>query len=277
MIIKPCKLLQGEGMAGELLKNRREELGLDLKQIADLLKIKVDHLASIEADCFEKLPVAVYTIGYLRCYATYLHIDPEPIIAAYTGHLTHPKSSMILPVASSTKKTPIYYYVIPALVLILLIFGVVILRQERSGPEKKKAAVPAQPVQHVQTSQTETPQPLPAGNADPSQHQAVLPAVSSQATGVQKHQAGGMHSLEISADELTWMHIGLSNGKNEEILLRPGMTRMWQFTDKAVLKLGNAGGIRLNLDGRDIGSPGRLGQVMTLIFPENQQINRQGD
>lgn len=267
--------MQGEGVAGELLKRRREELGLDLKQTADLLKIKEDYLASIEGDRFEKLPVAVYTIGYIRCYAAYLHIDPEPIIAIYTGHLAQPKPSTIFPVSSSRKKIPFYYYVIPALVLILFILGVVILRQTRSGPEKKMAAVPVQQVQGVQPVKTEIPQSLPVSNPSPSQPQAVLPAVSSQAMGAQKPQKAGEHSLEIIAKDLTWMHIRFSNGKYEEILLQPGMTRMWQFTDKAVLKLGNAGGIRLILDGRDIGSPGSLGQVMTLVFPENQQINRQ--
>lgn len=259
-------MLVRRGVAGELLKRRREELGLDLKQIADLLKIKEDYLASIEEDCFEKLPVAVYTLGYIRCYATHLHVDPEPIIAFYTGHLAQPKPSTIFPVASSKKKIPFYYYVIPALAFILLILGVVILRQEGSAPEKKTAAVPVQPVQRVELSET-----------DPSQPQAVLPALSSQAAGNQKAQVAGEHSLEIIANDLTWMHIRFSNGKYEEILLRPGMTRMWQFTDKAVLKLGNAGGISLTLDGRDIGAPGRLGQVMTLVFPENQQIKRQDE
>ncbi len=258
-------------MAGELLKRRREELGLDLKQTADLLKIKEDYLASIEEDCFEKLPVAVYTIGYIRCYAAYLHIDPEPIVAIYTGHLTQPKPSTIFPVASSKKKMPLYYYVIPALVILFLMLGVVILRQERSEPEKKMTAVP------VQRLQTESLQTAPVQEPVALYPQAVLPAVSSQATDAQKPQVAGEHSLEVIANDLTWMHIKFSNGKYEEILLRPGMTRMWQFTDKAVLKLGNAGGISLNLDGRDIGSPGSLGQVMTLVFPENQQINRQGE
>jgi cytoskeleton protein RodZ len=263
--------LQGEGVAGELLKRRREELRLDLKQTADLLKIKEDYLASIEGDLFEKLPVAVYTIGYIRCYATYLQVDPEPIIAFYAGHLTQPKPSTIFPVASSKKKMPFYYYVIPALVLILLILGIVILRQERSQSEKKVAAVPAQPIQRVSPVQTERSETVP------SQPPAVPPGVSSQAAGSQKPQVAGEHSLVIIANDLTWMHIRFSNGKYEEILLRPGMTKVWQFTDKAVLKLGNAGGIRINLDGRDIGSPGSLGQIMTLVFPENQQINRPGE
>jgi len=262
-------------VAGELLKRRREELGLDLKQTADLLKIKEDYLASIEGDRFEKLPVAVYTIGYIRCYATYLQIDPEPIIAFYSGHLIQPKPSTIFPIASSKKKMPFYYYGIPVLVFILLVFGVVMLRQERSEPEKKMATV--KPIQLVQPAQTERQQTLPVSETALSQPQAAPPAVSSQATGAQRSQAAGEHSLEIIANDLTWMLIRFSNGKYEELLLRPGMIRSWQFSDKAVLKLGNAGGIRLNLDGRDIGSPGSLGQVMTLVFPENQQINRQGE
>lgn len=268
--------MQGEGVAGELLKRRREELGLDLKQTADLLKIKEDYLLSIEEDCFDKLPVAVYTIGYIRCYAAYLQIDPDPIIAIYTGHLTQPKPSTIFPVASSKKKMPLYYYLIPALVLILVILTIVILRQDRSTPEKRTAERPVQSVRNVQPVQTESRQPL-SGQEPLTQSQGPQPAVSSPAMGNQKPQVAGAHSLEIIANDLTWMHIRFSNGNYEEILLRPGMTRQWQFSDKAVLKLGNAGGIRMNLDGRDIGSPGSLGQVMTLSFPENQQINRQGE
>lgn len=270
-------------MSGELLKRRREELGLDLKQTADLLKIKEEYLMSIEGDLFEKLPVAVYTIGYIRCYATYLHIDPEPIIAMYTGRLTQPKPSTIFPVASSKKKMPFYYYVIPLLLLILIILGVVILRQDSQAPEKKMAATPANPTQSIQSIQPVAPvqtgqeQSLVASGNATAQPQSVLPAPGSQVSGAQKPRVAGEHSLEITANDLTWMHIKFSSGKYEEILLRPGMTRVWQFTDKAVLKLGNAGGVRLNFDGRDIGFPGSLGQVMSLVFPENQQINRQGE
>ncbi len=263
-------------MAGELLKRRREELGLDLKQTAELLKIKEDYLESIEADRFEKLPVAVYTIGYIRCYASHLQIDPEPVIAFYTGHLVQPKPSTILPVASSKKKIPFYYYVIPALVLVLLVLGVVILRQGRSEPEKRMAAAPVVPVQPVQPVGTEVPQAPPVKTELP-QSSSVLPAAGSQTAAVPKPPVAGAHSLAVIADDLTWMQIAFSDGKKEEILLRPGMTRTWQFTGNAVLKLGNAGGIRMTLDNRDIGSPGSLGQVMTLVLPENRQINRQGE
>ncbi len=257
-------------MAGELLKRRREELGLDLRKTAELLKIKADHLASIEEDQFEKLPVAVYTIGYIRCYAAYLEIDPEPVIAFYTGHLIQPKPSTIIPVASSKKKMPLHYYLIPAFLLILLALGAVILMQAGSVIEKHIAAAPTpgRNVQPVQAPEQVAPaalgsdQPVPRAQAAPQD---------------MKPQVAGEHSLEIVAHALTWMHIRFSDGTFEEAMLDPGMTRRWHFTDKAVLKLGNAGGVKLNLDGRNIGSPGSPGQVMTLVFPENQQTGRQGE
>lgn len=259
------EVLHGEGAAGELLKRRREELGLDLKKTADLLKIKKDYLVSIEGDLFDKLPVAVYTIGYIRCYAAYLQIDPEPIIAIYSGHLTQPKSSTIFPISSFKKKIPFYYYVIPVLVFILLFLGVVILKQgSLSVFDIVMPSVPIESVERVQPIQT-----VPVSETEMPQPQTVAPVESGQTSDVQTPSIVGAHRLEIIADDLTWMQIRFSDSNYEEVLLRPGMTRMWQFTDKAVLKLGNAGGIRMNLDGRDIGSPGSSGQVMSMVLPEN--------
>jgi hypothetical protein len=61
-------------------------------------------------------------------------------------------------------------------------------------------------------------------------------------------------------------------GKTEEALLKPGEVKIWTFPDTAVLKAGNAGGVTLSLDGRDIGTPGSKGQVATIAFPENRQV-----
>ena len=265
-------------MAGELLKKRREELGLDLKEIADLLKIKADYLVSIEEDRFEKLPVAVYTTGYIRCYAAYLKIDPEPIIASYTGHLSHPPPSTIIPVSSSKKKMPPYFYIIPVLVVVLVFLLFYIFRQGslRSGNSPAVPAAqpvqqvrPAQPVQQVQPVQPDRPQPAPA-------RQEIVQSPPVPDAALQPRKKTGEHTLEIIANDLTWMHIRFSGGKYEEVLLRPGITRSWSFTDRAVLKLGNAGGVRLKLDGKDIGAPGSLGQVITLVFPEEDQAGARG-
>ena len=79
-----------EKVPGEILKKKREELGYNLKEIAKTLKIRSDYLKAIEEGTFEKLPVEVYTKGYIREYAKFLKTDPEVVIKAYIEKLSPP-------------------------------------------------------------------------------------------------------------------------------------------------------------------------------------------
>jgi len=254
-------------LAGEVLKRRREELGLGIKDVAELLKLKAEYLSSIEEDRFEKLPVAVYTIGYIRCYAAYLHVDPEPILSFYSGHLSHPRPSTIIPVASSKKKIPNYYYGIPIVVLLLIALVVSTIRRDAAGPKIDMASAPPKPAQ-IETPQQTTPIEEPT----PPLSQSGQPPAVSQVQSPKMPTAGIEHRLEVIANDLTWVHITFSHGGTDEALLRPGTTKTWSFPEQAMLKIGNAGGVRLNIDGQDIGSPGSNGQVMTITFPENRQV-----
>jgi len=239
-------------MAGEILKKRREELGLDIKDVSSLLRIKAEYLSSIEEDQFEKLPVAVYTIGYIRCYAAHLHIDPEPILSVYSEHLSYPQPPAVLPVSTSKKKVPFYQYLILlAFVLLVALTIFIATRQDYSDGPVKALSVPAQPME------VEKPQQAPTVQ----ETQPPVPTPAAQG-----------HRIEIAAHEHTWMLITFSGGVSEEVLLNPGMVKTWTFPDTAVLRIGNAGGVKLSLDGRDIGTPGSKGQVMTIAFPENRQI-----
>jgi len=235
---------QGNDLAGEILKKRREELGCDIHEIADLLKIKADYLAAIESDLFPKLPAPVYTMGYIRAYARYLNVDAEPIIKHYTINLTQPGYSTIVPIAFSQKKSPLIFYIIPLLLGAAAFFYFVspvrypqFLRYLETEIQGRRAtAVTVQP------------------EAERAHVKNIVPA-------------GGQHNLNISANEITWVAVSFGSGKTEEMLLSPGNSRSWSFSEKATLKIGNAGGIRLNLDGRDMGMPGLRGQVVTLSLP----------
>ena len=75
-------------MVGDILKKKREELGLDLKEISKITRIKYDNLKAIEEGDFEKLPVEVYVRGYIREYAKILNIDPENVIDLYVQQIS---------------------------------------------------------------------------------------------------------------------------------------------------------------------------------------------
>ena len=76
----------------KLLKERREELGKELKAIAEVTRIKSAYLRSIEEEEFEKLPVMVYTKGYIREYAEYLGIPTDIALEPYDKYLRENKA-----------------------------------------------------------------------------------------------------------------------------------------------------------------------------------------
>ncbi|MBI1810953.1 MAG: helix-turn-helix domain-containing protein, partial [Nitrospirae bacterium] len=91
-------------MPGEILKKKREELGYNIKEIAKTLRIRSDYLKAIEEGTFEKLPVEVYTKGYIREYAKFLKIDPKAVIKAYIEKISPPVIENPIAPAENTVK-----------------------------------------------------------------------------------------------------------------------------------------------------------------------------
>ena len=250
-------------LAGEVFKKRREELGIDIKEASEILRIGSEYLSAIENDSFDRLPVAVYTIGYIRCYAKYLDVDAGPVIASFTSHLSSPKPSTIIPVASSMRKVPAYTYVALAFLAGLLIFVGYLYTSNNRASDQSAENIRISPTEKkpVQTA------PLNAGalSIKTSKDNDALESgltLAGQAPYDKKE-----HNLIIIANDTAWVQIRYENGKLEEALLRSGMSKDWSFSDTATLKLGNAGGITLKLDGNDLGVPGKPGQVLNLNLP----------
>ncbi len=65
---------------GELLKRRRQELNLSLKEAENATSIRIHYLASIEDGKPENLISPIYTEGFVRQYAIYLGLDGDKII-----------------------------------------------------------------------------------------------------------------------------------------------------------------------------------------------------
>jgi len=76
----------------KFLKERRKELGKELDEIASVTRIKGSYLKSIEEEEFEKLPVEVYTRGYIREYAEYLGIPTNIALEPYENFVREKKA-----------------------------------------------------------------------------------------------------------------------------------------------------------------------------------------
>lgn len=65
---------------GAVLAARRGERGLTIRSASAATRIRPEYLSALEAGELELLPGPVYVKGYLRAYARYLGIDPEPLV-----------------------------------------------------------------------------------------------------------------------------------------------------------------------------------------------------
>ena len=75
---------------GSALRKARLVRGVSLDEASRDTRIRLDSLAALEAEEFEALLGDVYVRGALRSYATYLGLDPERVVAAYSEGAPEP-------------------------------------------------------------------------------------------------------------------------------------------------------------------------------------------
>lgn len=68
---------------GETLRRVREERGLSLDAVASATRIARHHLEVLERSDLESIPSGPFGRSYVRSYAEFLGIDPEPILDSY--------------------------------------------------------------------------------------------------------------------------------------------------------------------------------------------------
>jgi len=75
-------------------------------------------------------------------------------------------------------------------------------------------------------------------------------------------EQGGPLMLELEALEITWVVVRSDDRKPHEALLQPGERALWRAHDRFFLTLGNAGGVKVTLNGEPRGPFGELGTVI---------------
>jgi cytoskeletal protein RodZ len=68
---------------GHILREARENKGLTLAEAQDKTRINSRFLAALEQGNYDVLPTPVHVRGFLRNYARYLGLDPQPLVERY--------------------------------------------------------------------------------------------------------------------------------------------------------------------------------------------------
>lgn len=89
---------------GEVFKHTREQAGITLNEVCQFLHLPQDLIEALESDQQDRLPEPTYVKGYIRSYARYLELDPEPLVEGYMKYVYVPPAP---PIRTQTpKKAP---------------------------------------------------------------------------------------------------------------------------------------------------------------------------
>jgi cytoskeleton protein RodZ len=169
------------------LRERREELELDLDRVGEILRIKPAYLAALEQGRPQDLPGPTYVIGFVRAYAHHLGLDGERVLERYKAESAdvHTRPDLAFPVALGERSVPGGPILLVALILAICGYGTwyYLSTDERSRPERVAAVppslqMPSAPGTADPDASASTPAAKP-GTADTNAGIAATPRLSS--------------------------------------------------------------------------------------------------
>ncbi|MBH0196064.1 MAG: helix-turn-helix domain-containing protein [Nitrospira sp.] len=136
---------------------------------------------------------------------------------------------------------------------------------------KSSAPVAASPTSVPDARRSEpTPPPIAASKPEPETVSAISVGTDGPLSGISLEAAGSMADpqlvLDLEATELSWVVVQIDNGSPQESLLRPGEKAQWKGRDQFVLTLGNAGGVKAELNGKPQKPFGPSGKIAREIL-----------
>ncbi len=223
---------------GSWLKSVREERGLPLEAISEATKINLLFLAALEQDRFDRLPGGMFPRAMVRVYARALGASEQTALEIYARQFPPPLAPP--PEPPSVKKWMPVFRFSAFLILFLLAAttGLWYLRTEwktRSGPRTLSNA-----------------RPRTLATSAPVVTASVLPGPHPM-----EEEASGL-DLQVFVLEECWLSLSADGTTIDRRLLKKGEAFTYHAENSFEALVGNAGGIKLVVNGQqweNLGSP----------------------
>ena len=243
---------------GDELRRERLVREITLEEICAATKISLRLLTALENSDLSRLPAPAFTRGFIRSYALHIGIDPEEKVCAYLADLADAAagaSPSAIRVRSRFRRGrgATAGTIVGGVTAVLLLLGVIARPERRAAPrsEKPMAARSA----HVALKNVDvSSEPTPAVR----QQEPVAEASNSAAAT----DAAPLVTLLLEFDSDSWMKLNASGETLFVGLIRRGQVRKFEARGGFQLSLGNAGGVRVTVDGRALDPLGGAGQVV---------------
>jgi cytoskeletal protein RodZ len=272
-------------LVGETLRRARLKRNIELNRVADELKISASMLKAIEEERFEKLPGGVFARSFVRQYARFLEVDESEIVSELNKVLEPPPAAQEAAPLAPAPEIPLprmpqwqavgdyrgrvssSAWALALMVLVMLGCAGAYAWWQRARhtvavrtktPAVTQAARKAAPVSAPPAPAVATPAPTAA---------TPVPAPAEEKAG--GGQAGDLPhevQVELIAQEPTWVSVRTDGNYSFSGTLDANQSRTVSANRNVVLRVGNAAGLEVRLNGKSIGPLGDAGTVRTFQF-----------
>jgi cytoskeletal protein RodZ len=242
---------------GSLITQARKSAGLSIDDLSESTNIRGALLREIESNNFVNCGGETYARGHLRNIATKLGVDPQEFLTAFEDEQMHVDRSMKdLLVENSVMRKPeearkVSWKVLATISVASLFvvgLGQIIISN---------------------TASVDIPEPIASVSATPSES---TPSESSEPTPTSSEQptvstGTGVELIITAARAKSWLFVSDAAGRTLfSGQIARGTTKTFS-TDVALnVKVGNAGGVDLTVNGKNIGSIGADGEVVSVSY-----------
>jgi cytoskeleton protein RodZ len=284
---------RGAARIGTLLRSKRREKGLSLQDVEQATKIRARYLDGLEREDYSALPAAVYIHGFLKTYANFLGLDGERLSRElkeyrsprrerqpeHEGEGPEPsefEQPLVAPGALGSAERrrisgTIFLTVALAVVVLAVVTGILYFvgrgsQEAAVGPTGDAAVEPdpnpslEKPAKEPSTNPTETTVAGTAGGRtdyDPADN------------------ATGMIQATVRVlEDPSYLSIRTDGTTVYQQPTQPGFSQTYEARDVIGVTAGNAGAVRVEINGQDAGPIGSYGEVATRTFDRRPGVSR---
>ena len=254
---------------GEYLRTSRESRGLTVDEVSLITKIRAQYIEAIENGDFSIFSSPQLLKGYVKLIAKTVKADDTKAAALLEAEAGENfKGKHIEDIVgkrfkeeirkSEDFKKRILAIVFAGILIVILSYAIIKVYEYIKTAPRIHIALPFQPPVKSLVSEGR-------------------PSVNSKSVKIPKTNYAAV--LKGKVIKRTWVAVKIDGGSTATSMLYAGDTEIWKAKKRIRIKIGNAGGIVLNYNGKDIGKPGTEKQVVTLNFPSkhNNSVKQSGN
>lgn len=255
---------------GTILKEAREKQNKNIDDIVAATKISRSNIAAIESENFDFCPGHAYTRAFIKIYAEELQLDAEELADMYDQK--KPGKNRLDDKMKPASETRLFLFLCDKKTILTSIICLVVVLLFFLGYEKNDAGKIKQDLS-IETEKNLKTIISSAAEIDVEKDNVVEDVLTEKGQSPSVDEKGDVLDLPETFDvrfvarDITWIKI-VADDELSEIMLNAGDSQTKSAVKSMRVRIGNAGSVSLFYNDIPLGSPGKPGEPVNILFPE---------